>query len=60
MLGPRIFRIFPDGVLMAVSALIISLQSESIVTQTNGKLSKCHANAEVSTFFSVPASSAYS
>lgn len=43
--GPRIFLISPEGVLIAVSPPTIPVQSDSIVTQTKGKLSKCHAKA---------------
>ena len=45
MAGPRTLRTSPDAVLSAVSPPAMSVQSESITTRTNGKLSKCHATA---------------
>lgn len=39
MAGPRTLRTSPDAVLSAVSPPTMSVQSESITTHTNGKLS---------------------
>lgn len=44
--GPRTLRISPEAVLSAVSPPTMPVQSESITTQTNGKLSWCHAKAD--------------
>lgn len=40
--------ISPLDVLSAVSPPTIPRQSDSMVTQTNGKLSKCHATLDIS------------
>ena len=39
MAGPRTFIISPDGVFSAVSPPTMSVQSDSMTTQTKGKLS---------------------